>query len=184
MLNLEVIGQKIASLRRSKGMQQNQLAESLHVTHQAVSKWEKGKSIPSIDILYGLTKVFNVSIDYLLDDSEVKADDYETLLRIQPRESVIRKWMDTPCPESHLDQIFYLLTKTERQFVIKQIQQGYLNVSFNDVWYLLSKEERMHVLSLIKHGTLDWDTLHMRHHLSNDERRFLSSKGGKNESIK
>ncbi|MCK5731991.1 MAG: helix-turn-helix transcriptional regulator, partial [Tenericutes bacterium] len=88
MLNLKKIGKKITELRKEKNMKQNELAEALYVTHQAVSKWENGKSIPSIEILYELTKLFKVSIDFLLDNSDIKTDDYETLFNNYPRRSV------------------------------------------------------------------------------------------------
>ena len=62
MLNLEKFGQKIILLRKQKDMNQKDLAEKLFVTHQAVSKWENGRSLPSIDVLYTLTKIFDVSM--------------------------------------------------------------------------------------------------------------------------
>ena len=61
MLNLNMIGQKIAQLRIQQNMNQEALADALYVTRQAVSKWEMGKSIPSIEILISLTQLFNIS---------------------------------------------------------------------------------------------------------------------------
>lgn len=46
MVSSEKIGKRIATLRRTKGLSQEQLAELLHVSAQAVSKWENGKSLP------------------------------------------------------------------------------------------------------------------------------------------
>lgn len=46
MVSSEKVGQRIATLRRTKGLSQEQLAELLHVSAQAVSKWETGKSLP------------------------------------------------------------------------------------------------------------------------------------------
>lgn len=57
---------KIAELRKAKGISQEQLAELLNTTRQAVSKWERGESYPDIDRLKDLSAFFNVSIDYLL----------------------------------------------------------------------------------------------------------------------
>ena len=47
MLNLKKIGSKISKQRKQMGLTQTELANALYVTHQAVSKWENGKSIPS-----------------------------------------------------------------------------------------------------------------------------------------
>ena len=58
---------KIAELRKEKGISQEQLAEVLSTTRQAVSKWERGESYPDIDRLKELAVYFNVSIDYLLN---------------------------------------------------------------------------------------------------------------------
>ena len=74
-------------------MTQNELAETLFVTHQAVSKWENGKSVPSIEILYELTKLFNVSIDFLLDNSDIMKDDYQSLFKNYARDVVITKFL-------------------------------------------------------------------------------------------
>jgi transcriptional regulator with XRE-family HTH domain len=182
MLNSEVIGNKIALLRKKKDMNQNDLANQLHVTHQAVSKWENGKSIPSIDILYDLTQVFHVTIDYLLDDSEIKDDDYATLLRIFPRESVIRKWMNESNINQSIGQIFYLLDCEERLYVLEQIRLGHIKVEFKTVWHLLSEKERFYVLSLVKNKRIDIDVNDIFHQLSQEEKRFIMKrKGGYHE---
>ena len=61
-----MIQTKISELRKAKGISQEQLAELLNTTRQAVSKWERGESYPDIDRLKDLSVFFNVSIDYLL----------------------------------------------------------------------------------------------------------------------
>ena len=58
---------KIAELRKAKGISQEQLAEALNTTRQAVSKWERGESYPDVDRLKELAVYFNASIDYLLN---------------------------------------------------------------------------------------------------------------------
>ena len=62
-----MLDEKITQLRKAKGISQEQLAELLNTTRQAVSKWERGESYPDIDRLKDLAVYFNVSIDYLLD---------------------------------------------------------------------------------------------------------------------
>lgn len=60
------IQEKIYQLRKSKGMSQEELAEKVGVTRQAVSKWEMGVSTPELDTLVALAKCFGVTTDYLL----------------------------------------------------------------------------------------------------------------------
>ena len=59
------VGKRIAALRKKNGWSQMELAEKINVTDKAVSKWENG-GMPGIDIFPKLSKIFNVSIDYLM----------------------------------------------------------------------------------------------------------------------
>ena len=65
------LSEKIYELRKSNGMSQEQLNEMIGVSRQSISKWESGESIPEIKRLIELSKVFDVSTDYLLKPSEV-----------------------------------------------------------------------------------------------------------------
>ena len=56
----------ILELRIKNGLSQDELAEKVFVTRQAVSRWENGKTIPNTDTLKLLSKLFNVSINTLL----------------------------------------------------------------------------------------------------------------------
>lgn len=61
-----MLGERIANLRKSKGISQDELGEILSTSRQAISKWERGESDPDIGRLKDLAVYFNVSIDYLL----------------------------------------------------------------------------------------------------------------------
>lgn len=63
-------GGKLKSARKSAGLTQEQLAEKLLVSRQAIAKWEAGKGMPDIENLKLLSKRLNISIDYLLDSGE------------------------------------------------------------------------------------------------------------------
>ncbi|MEA4970974.1 MAG: helix-turn-helix domain-containing protein [Candidatus Pelethousia sp.] len=65
-LNNMTIGKKIMSLRKEAGLTQEQLAEKLGISPQAVSKWENGISCPDISILPTLASLFHVTVDDLL----------------------------------------------------------------------------------------------------------------------
>lgn len=56
------INEQIAFLRKQKGLTQEELAKTLGVTNQAVSKWESAQCCPDIQLLPGLAKIFDVSI--------------------------------------------------------------------------------------------------------------------------
>ncbi|HBM98329.1 MAG TPA: XRE family transcriptional regulator [Ruminococcus sp.] len=64
------LGEKLKSARKNAGLTQENLAKKLIVSRQAVTKWESGKGMPDIDNLRKLSKLLNVSVDYLLDDGE------------------------------------------------------------------------------------------------------------------
>ena len=59
------IGQIIKQLRKERGLTQEELAEQLNVTAQAVSKWENGTSLPDISQVVPLASVFGVTTDVL-----------------------------------------------------------------------------------------------------------------------
>ena len=61
-------GEKIASLRKAKGMTQAELGTELNVTFQAVSKWERGESYPDFDTMSRLAKLFGVPLSYFEND--------------------------------------------------------------------------------------------------------------------
>ena len=65
------LGKKLRSARKSAGLTQEQLSEKLLVSRQAITKWEAGKGMPDIENLKQLSKLLNISIDYLLDGGEV-----------------------------------------------------------------------------------------------------------------
>ena len=60
------INEQIAFLRKQKGLTQEELANALGVTNQAVSKWESAQCCPDIQLLPDLAKIFDVSIDELI----------------------------------------------------------------------------------------------------------------------
>lgn len=64
------LGEKIKETRKSAGLTQEQMAEKLIVSRQAVTKWEADKGIPDVENLKSISKLFNVSIDYLLDNGQ------------------------------------------------------------------------------------------------------------------
>ncbi len=60
------ISERLHELRKQAGYSQEQVAEMLEISRQAVSKWESGQGKPEIDNIVKLTEIYNVSADYIL----------------------------------------------------------------------------------------------------------------------
>lgn len=80
----ETMGQRIANLRKQHGMSQENLAEKLGVSSQAVSKWENDISCPDISLLPQLAKLLEITVDQLLTGSS----DQVKLLPAEQRKSL------------------------------------------------------------------------------------------------
>ncbi|MDD3368508.1 MAG: helix-turn-helix transcriptional regulator [Lachnospiraceae bacterium] len=71
-----IIGEKIVLLRKRNGWSQEELADKMNVSRQSVSKWESASSIPDMNKILELSRVFEVSCDYLLkDELESESDE-------------------------------------------------------------------------------------------------------------
>ena len=70
-----ILADKIIKERKRLGLSQEELAEKMNVSRQAVSKWEGGQSIPEIEKILQLSSLFGVTTDYLLKD-EIEAVQY------------------------------------------------------------------------------------------------------------
>jgi transcriptional regulator with XRE-family HTH domain len=62
------LAEKLKDARKNAALSQEQLAEKLCVSRAAVAKWESGKGLPDIENLKAISKLLDVSIDYLVDD--------------------------------------------------------------------------------------------------------------------
>ena len=69
-MDIKKIGEHIAALRKSKGLTQSELGERLGVSFQAVSKWERGETLPDITNLPDLANVLETTVDFILCGSE------------------------------------------------------------------------------------------------------------------
>ncbi len=145
MIDFVRVGEKISGFRRNAGMTQDELADKLYVTRQALSKWELGVSAPSIDTLLELCKLFNVSFEEILCLDEK----YE----IDP------------------DNIFQ---GHDRLFIVDSICKKELVVNIPDVFYQFSPSERMIILKSIKEGKIETDIDELLVKLTPAELRFLS----------
>lgn len=122
------IADKLKEARKNAGLTQTELAEKLCVSRQAITKWETGKGIPDVDNLRIISKVLNVSIDFLLDEEEVldktvireqiNLDDYvkEGKLRSKKDAVVYAKY-----PNAHITPLFAKKKSTKGQKVFGEL---------------------------------------------------------------
>ncbi len=87
-LNKIAFGSFLAQLRREKGMTQKELAACLYVSDKAVSKWERGLSVPDISLLVPLAEQLNVTVAELLHGCRVEEEQRFTR---EETEELIRK---------------------------------------------------------------------------------------------
>ncbi len=66
----EIIGENLTELRKKKGITQISLAEMFNYSDTAVSKWEKGLTLPPIDVLVELANYYGVTLDYLVKEGD------------------------------------------------------------------------------------------------------------------
>ena len=71
---------KLFELRKEKGWSQEKLAEQINVSRQSISKWESGQVLPEIEKIIELSKIFQVTTDYLLLDENSEKASTEVIL--------------------------------------------------------------------------------------------------------
>jgi transcriptional regulator with XRE-family HTH domain len=146
MIDFVKVGMRISLLRKESKISQEELAEKLFITRQALSKWENGTSIPSIDSLLEISKIFNTTFEYLLG-----LDDKENM-KIDP------------------DDIF---NGHERNYIIQNIIHGKIKVNIPDVIYQMSPTERLIILKAVKENRLECDFKELIVKLTESEKKYL-----------
>lgn len=69
-MNIKKVGEQIAVLRKVKGLTQSELGKRIGVSFQAVSKWERGETLPDVTLLPDLAKILETTVDFILLGSE------------------------------------------------------------------------------------------------------------------
>ena len=103
------LGQRIQELRKRAGLTQEQLAEQLGVTRQAVSKWESDNGVPELDALIALSRYFKLTLGELLGVEEPRREESrreepsrDTAADTERRvEEVLRRYVEPPGGRPH-----------------------------------------------------------------------------------
>ena len=88
-----IIAQNIAELRRNNNMTQLELAEKLNYSDKAISKWERGESIPDVAVLKNIADIFLVSIDYLLEETHKQIAPPAATITVRGRRRGVITWL-------------------------------------------------------------------------------------------
>lgn len=78
------LSEKIVQLRKSQGLSQEELAERLGLSRQAVSRWESGTALPDAGNLLQLSRLFGVTADYLLDEERESPETSNSASAVKP----------------------------------------------------------------------------------------------------
>ena len=157
------LGEKLREARKRMGLSQEQLAEKLCISRQAVTKWESDKGIPDIDNLKSLAALFNTSIDYLLDDDNkidklvikevINLDDFVKKGRCRCKQDavVLDKFNDA--------DIIYPLIREKKLTFIENILDfittpGIFDLAYQlkdrNEYYLVEKDNKQYFVSVSK----------------------------------
>ena len=86
-----MLNENIKTIRKSKGLSQEELAIKLNVVRQTISKWEKGLSVPDSDMLIALSEVFEIPVSTLLGETIVEKKLEVINLQLAQRKATIQK---------------------------------------------------------------------------------------------
>jgi len=182
LLDLIQIGNKLTELRQNKNYTQDKLAELLFVSHQAVSKWERGLALPSVDNLCFLIDLYEVSLEEILClECPKKEESIESLFKLHDRQYVIRETVLSKIKGVSLPDILHLLTNEERLYALYLMVDKYIAID-DILWPRLSTEERFYLIHQYKEKKANLNFELLKHLMSQNEIKKI--KGESHENYK
>lgn len=160
------LGQKLRKIRSKFGLSQEQLAEVINVSRQAITKWENDGGLPDVSNLQEISEVFGVTVDYLLnDDSNLPALSMKKKLdrnkyknRVVMYSEVLKEYYPEPYE-------IFVLSRTKKLNFIELILDTFIAPSIGPVStadelgdlspYYLVKKDDLKLLVNIKNYTLE-----------------------------
>lgn len=160
------LGQKLKEIRKRFGLSQEQLAQIMNVSRQAITKWENDGGLPDVSNLQELSKVFGITVDYLLNDEnnlpalsmrkELNKEEYKNKL------TMYREVLEQYYPEPYE---IYILIRTKKLnfietildiFIAPEISPVSTADEFSDLsQYYLVKKDNLKLLVNIKNYILE-----------------------------
>jgi len=143
------IGKRIAALRREKNLKQDDLAQMLEVSPQAVSKWENDQTCPDISLLPKLAKILGVSVDELLSGKQ-ELQPVVTLVPEDQRKDIKDMMLRIVVDSADGDKVRVNLPMALVQLAM-EIGMEMPQVSGNDA---LKDIDWAQVMELVRHGAM------------------------------
>ena len=84
-----MLNENLKTIRKSKGLSQQELAVKLNVVRQTVSKWEQGLSVPDSDMLISISEVLEIPVSMLLGENVMQSLQHFIPTGISDRKSVV-----------------------------------------------------------------------------------------------
>lgn len=143
------IGKRIAALRREKNLKQDDLAQMLEVSPQAVSKWENDQTCPDISLLPKLAKILGVSVDELLSGKQ-ELQPVVTLVPEDQRKDIKDMMLRIVVDSADADKVRVNLPMSLVQLAM-EMGMEMPQVSGNDA---LKDIDWAQVMDLVRHGAM------------------------------
>lgn len=151
-MNHQIISKYLQQLRKANNMTQEALANELNISRQAVSNWETGNTLPDLDALLQLSKLYGVTINDLLEPqipqkylssfeqlTEIAPDSIKLALADIPTEEIIKASMGaSPRVNDYLASIFTYLDFPEQQNLIGRIKIEEIEAAQNEIVKLIN----------------------------------------------
>ena len=153
----QTIAKNIASLRQAAKMTQIELAEKLNYSDKAISKWERGESIPDVIVLKSIADLFGVTLDYLLEEDHSVEHAVETPKQRSGRKlrnqtvvttlSILIVWFIATLVFVVVDAIFPELRSKWLSFIFAVPVTMIVWLVFNSIWF--NKRRNYLIISLL-----------------------------------
>lgn len=155
-----IIAANIVELRKNHNLTQAELAEKLNYSDKAVSKWERGESVPDISVLKRIADLFGVKVDYLLTSEHT--DDSDIINKVSRRTirnramitgiSVLLVWLVATLIFSNVEIVINGLDRLWLVFVFAVPVSFIVWLVFNTLWF--NKRYNFLIVSLLMWSTL------------------------------
>ncbi|HHX72295.1 MAG TPA: helix-turn-helix transcriptional regulator [Clostridiales bacterium] len=147
---METLGKRIANLRREKELKQDDLAQMLDVSPQAVSKWENDQTCPDISLVPELAKILGVTVDELLSGKEALMEPAVKMVPVGERKDIKDMMLRIIVDSSDGDKVRVNLPLGLVQVAL-EMGMSMPQVSGNDA---LKNIDLNQVLEMVRHGAV------------------------------
>lgn len=136
-----IIAKNITALRQNRKMTQAELADKLNYSDKAVSKWERGESVPDVLVLKSIADLFGVSLDYLLEETHTtlpqpaETSGSMRLRTVVTLLSIVTVWFAATLSFVFMDIFFSSVAGSWLAFVFAVPASMTVWLVFNSIWF-------------------------------------------------